>query len=147
MLLQILQHDMTAKYFLYFVDCLAFIVIESRRWYLVGPVSFYLLVSKRLSRKLLLASMWKWVKGHRHTFSVPRDRDRPWRSWDCWEPGGERAPLWCLEGRPHPAAALQAIRCLAKTWHRWRTVCVMAFTDMILGYVKCKSKLHNCFNK
>lgn len=56
----------------------------------------------------------------------PGGRDHPRRSWACWEPRGERATLWCLQGRPHPAAALQATRCLARAGHRWRSVCVNA---------------------
>lgn len=97
------------------------------RWYLEGLTSLYLFVSKRLSRQLLLASapsVCKGIKGRRHIFSVPGGRDHPWRSWACWEPWGKRAPLWCLEGRPHPAAALKAPRCLARAGHRWKGLCV-----------------------
>lgn len=98
------------------------------RWYPEDLATLYLFVSERLSwKKLLLASaprVWKGIKRRRHTFLVPGGRDHPWRSWACWEPWGERAPLWCLEGRPHPAAALQATRCLARAGHRWRTVYV-----------------------
>lgn len=78
----------------------------------------------------------------------PRARDHAWRSWACWEPWGERAPLWCLEGRPHPAAALQATRCLARGRAQMEEcVCVSVFTDVVLGYVNSKRKVCKWFNE
>lgn len=90
-------------------------------------------------------SVGKGETVRRHSFLIPQGRDNPRRSWACWEPWGKRAPLQCLEGRPHPVAAPRATRCLARPAHRWRIVCVSVLTDVILEYVR--SKVCTCLNE
>lgn len=107
--------------------------------------SLNLFVSKRLSRKLLRAEQQVNEKESKEGHTL------------FWYPGAgtirgaaglaesleaRRAPLWCLEGRPHPAA-LQATRCLARAWHRWKRECVVALTDWFLDMSRISARYVN----
>lgn len=107
--------------------------------------SLNLFVSKRLSRKLLRAEQQVNEKESKEGHTL------------FWYPGAwtirgaaglaesleaRRAPLWCLEGRPHPAA-LQATRCLARAWHRWKRECVVALTDWSLDMSRISARYVN----
>lgn len=121
------------------------------RWYLEGLARVYLLVSKRLSRKLLLASapsVWKGIKGRRHTFSVPRGQGPSTaqlgllrasrREGTPLVPRGQTTPRCCPAGHKMSGKGRAQME---------ECVRVSVFTDVILAYVKCKWKVRKCFNE
>ena len=121
------------------------------RWYLEGPASLYMFVSKRLSGNFLPASSSERVK---------RKQSKATHFLSTLGQGPSVAQLGLLralrrEGNPLVPQGQTTPRC-CPTGHKMSgkgraqmegSVCVDAFNDVMLGYVKCKCKVRECFNK